>query len=181
MAVVCVAAVVAVGLVIGGLRFFVKNPGSGDGPSTTGTQSAPSASHGGHPAAPVSAAQLTQFKGYAATLQQANQVASTGLVSTGGTPTMTQAAADVTSYHAALNLYGTQLHTISWPTSMQSAVDVEYAQLEALMSFLQSFNSVTAPSMSAWLTQLRDRAGTMQSADNHVRQALGLPTTSSFP
>ena len=153
------AAVVAVGLVIGGLRFFVKNPNSGAGPSTTGTQSASSSGHGGQAAVPVSAAQLTQFKGYAATLQQANQAASTGL-GANGTPTTTQVAAVVTSYRTAVALYDTQLHSISWPTSMQAKVDVDHAQLEALISFLQSFNSVTPTGMSAWLSQLHNRTGT---------------------
>ena len=49
------------------------------------------------------------------------------------------------------------------------------------MSFLQSFSEVSPTGVGPWLSQFHDRADTAQTADNQVRQDLGLPSSSSFP
>ena len=131
--------------------------------------------------APIDSAQLTQYEGYAAGLQTANGTAAKAFVDAGSTPSTTQLAPAVTAYGSALNLYDFQLHFIAWPASMQPAIQYDHAQLKALMSFLQSFSIVTPTGMSAWLTDLHNRAGTAQSADNVIRKDLGLPSSSSFP
>ena len=49
------------------------------------------------------------------------------------------------------------------------------------MSFLQSISFVSPTGMSTWLSQMHTRTGTAQTADNQIRQDLGLPSSSSFP
>jgi hypothetical protein len=184
VAILCLAAIVAVFLIVGGIRLAHNNEGSGNpslpAPSTTPTRPAPSDATQKPFVAPISAAQLTQYRQYAEGLQKANAVATKGFVSAGGTPTPTQLAAVATAYSSALNLYDFQLHFIPWPASMQTAIGVDHAQLKALMSFLQSFSSVSPTGTSAWLSDLHNRAGTTQTADNRIRQDLGLPSSSSF-
>ena len=82
-------------------------------------------------------------------LKKANAAATTGFVSAGSTPTPSKVAATISSYRSALNLYYFQLHFIHWPASMQTATEVEYAQLQALMSFMQSFSTVSPAGISA--------------------------------
>jgi hypothetical protein len=187
VAVLCLAAAVAVILVIWGIRMTHKNPAS-SGPSlppasTSSTQPSTSQTVQTTTAvvAPIDSAQLTQFEQYSAGLQTANATAAKAFVDAGSTVSTTQLAPVVTAYGSALNLYDFQLHFIQWPTSMQSAIQAEHAQLKALMSFLQSFSIVTPTGMSAWLFDLHSRAGSAQSTDNEIRRDLGLPNTSSFP
>ena len=181
-AVLVLASVVAVVLIIWGLRIATKSPSSG-APLVTTTTSSP-AQHAAQ-VAPISAAELTKYEGYAAGLKTANEAAASGFVGKGSSGrhalTQTQVAEVVTSYGVALNLYDFQLHFIQWPASMQTAIAVDHAQFKALMSFLQSFNVVAPAGMSAWLTQLHDRTRTTETADNQIRKDLGLPSSSSFP
>ena len=175
-------ALLAVLFVVWGIRQVAGNSNS-SGPTNI-TQPKPVATHHGPP--PISAAQLTQFEGYARSLQQANVTATKELISSGTAPAQTHVAAVVSTYHTALNLYYFQLHFIHWPASMTTATEIEYAQLQTLMSFIQSFSSLPPTAagpnvVSAWLSQLHNRAGTTQAADNEVRQDLGLSPTSSFP
>ena len=142
------AGIVAVVLIIWGLRIATKSPSSGE-PLTTTTTSSPA--HHAAQVAPISAAQLTKYEGYAAGLKTANEAATKGFV---GTHTQTQVAAVVTSYYEALNLYDFQLHFIQWPASMQTAIAVEHAQFTALKSFLQSFNTVSPTGVSAWQARI---------------------------
>ena len=64
---------------------------------------------------------------------------------------------------------------------MQTAIESDHAQLQALTSFLQAFSSVAPNGVPAWLSQLHNRGSTTEAADNVVRKALGLPASSSFP
>jgi hypothetical protein len=177
------AAVVLVLLLIAGIRLIANgNTGSSDPyPTTTVTQPAPPPAHHIHFVAPISAAELAQYEGYADGLQQANTVATKALVSAGKTPAPTQLSPVITTYGSALNLYDFQLHFIQWPTSMQTTIAVDHAQMKTFMSFLQTFSIVSPTGMAAWLSQFHDRAGTAQTADNQVRRDLGLPSSSSFP
>jgi len=183
--VLCLGAAVAVTLIIWGIRLTHNDPGSA-GPTlppqtTTPTRSATSQPAGTAFVAPIDSAQLTQYEQYAAALQTANVVASKGFGGAGRTPTPTQLAAVATAYGSALNLYDFQLHFISWPARMQTAIEVDHAQLKALMSFLRSFSSVGPTGASAWLSDLHNRAGRTQAADNRIRHQLGLTSSSSFP
>jgi len=179
MAVLCLAAVVAVFLIISGIRLVNKNPNLVP-PSTTVTTAT---SHVHHTAfvAPISAAQLAQYEQYAQGLQKANAVATKGFVSAGSTPTTTQLTVVATPYRSSLNLYDFQLNFIQWPASMQTAIELDHTQLKALMSFLPSISSVSPTGISAWLSQLHSRTGLAQTADNQVREDLGLPISTSFP
>ena len=183
MVVLCLAAVVAVLLIIAGIRHVNGNPNLATPSTTVTTVTHPATSHVFHPAvaAPIDAAQLTKYEGYAQGLQAANGVATQGFASTGGPPTPAQLVAVGTAYRSALNLYDFQLNFIQWPASMQTAIALEHAQLKGLMSFLLSISSVSAPGVSAWLSQLHSRTGLTQTADNRVREELGLPSSSSFP
>ncbi len=176
------AAVVVVLLIIAGIRLVADgNTGSGgSSPTTTVTQPASRPAHV-HFVAPISAADLAKYEGYADGLQQANTVATKAIVSAGSTPTPTQLAPVITAYGSALNLYDFQLHFIQWPAAMLTAIAVDHGQLKALMSFLQSFGEVSPTGVAPWLSQFHDRADTAQTADNQVRQDLGLPSSSSFP
>ena len=82
---------------------------------------------------PLTAAQLTQYKGYAAGMQRANVTATKSFVGAGSTPTQSQLAQVVSTYGAAVNLYDFQLRFIQWPASMQAAITVDHAQLESLV------------------------------------------------
>ena len=177
------AAVVVVLLIIAGIRLVANgNTGSGNSPPTTAaTQPVSRPSHHITFVAPISAAELAKYEGYADGLQQANTVASKAIVSAGRAPTPVQLSPVITTYGSALNLYDFQLHFIQWPASMQTAVAVDHAQLKALMSFLQSFTQISPTGVGPWLAQFDDRAGSAQTADNQVRHDLGLPISSSFP
>jgi hypothetical protein len=181
LAVLGLTAVVVVVLIIGGIRLFAKSPGSPGPSATTVTQPASRPVHHNHFVAPISAEQLTQYQRYAAALQNANLAAIRGFDRAGSTPTTAQVVLVVVAYRTAVNLYDFQLHFIQWPQSMQSAIEADHAQLQTLTSFLQAFSSVTPDGVPAWLTQLHNRTGFTQTADNVVRRDLGLPATSSFP
>ncbi len=181
VAVLCLAAVVVVILIIWGIRLVHNGPGSGAPslpPPSTAARHATS-----HTAfvAPIDNAQLAQYEQYAAGLQKANIAATSGFISAGSTPTTAQLTPVVTAYRTALNLYDFQLHFIQWPASMQSAIQVDHGQLTALLSLLQSFSLVSSTGTSVWLSDVRDRASTTQTADNEIRHDVGLPSSSSFP
>ena len=185
MAVLCLAAAVAVVLIIWGIRLTHKDPGS-NGPtlppaSTTTTRPATSQTAQTVSLAPIDSAQLAQYEQYAAGLQTANGAASKGFGGAGRTPTATQLASVAAAYRADVNVYDFQLHFIQWPVSMQAAIATDHAQLQALMSSLQSISSVSSTGTSAWLAQLHDRTDTAQTADNQVRKDLGLHISTSFP
>ena len=108
-------------------------------------------------------------------------MATRGFVSTNSTPTPAQLVAVATAYRSALNLYDFQLNFIQWPASMQTAIALEHTQLKALMSFLLSISSISPSGVNTWLSQLHSRTGFAQTADNQVRQDLGLPVSTSFP
>jgi len=181
------AAVAAVLLIIWGIRFATKNPGSGDVSTTTVTRPSHSlAPQDNHAASsthsvPITAAQLTRYELWATALQKANETATKGFIAAGSTPTPAQITAVVTPFYTAVHLYDFQLHFIAWPASMQTAIEVDHAQMNALMSFLQSLSFESPTGMSAWLSQLHDRSGSVQTADNQIRRDLGLPSSSSFP
>jgi hypothetical protein len=185
VAVLCLAAALAVILIIWGIRVTHKDPGSSGpslpAPTTATTQPATSNPAQAASVAPIDSSQLAQYEQFAAALQTANGVAAKAFVDAGSTLTTTQLAPVVTAYGSALNLYDFQLHFIAWPASMQPAIQADHVQFKALMSFLQSFSIVTPTGMSAWLSDLHSRAGTTQAADNVIRKDLGLPSSSSFP
>ena len=172
------AAVVTVLLIIWSIRFFASSPGASQPTPTTIAQPPRLARHG---AAPISAAEMTQYEGYAERLQNANLAAARVLASVDSTSTPAQLAATVTSYRSALNLYYFQLHFIHWTASAEPAVEGDYAQLQALMNFLQSFNPADATGKSVWMAALQDRTALTQAADNEVRHDLGLSASNSFP
>jgi hypothetical protein len=180
LALLAVAAAVVVVLIIAGIRIFAKSPSSaGTAPNVTQPASRPV--HDSHFVAPISAAQLAQYEGYATPFQNANVVATRGFVKAGSTPTASQVVLVVVGYRDAVNIYNFQLHFVHWPQSMQSAIEADHAQLQALLSFLQAFSSVAQNGVPAWLSQLHDRSSSTQVADNVVRKDLGLPASSSFP
>ena len=181
LATLCLAAVVVVFLIVGGIRLTSRSPGSSTAPTTTATRHAPRPAQHKPFVAPIDSAQLNSFEQSAAGLQKANGVATTGFVSAGSTPTLAELTAVATSYRTALDTYNFELGFIKWPASMQTAIEVEHAQLKALVSFLQSISLVSPSGVGAWLSQLHNRTGTVQTADNQIRQDLGLPSTSSFP
>jgi hypothetical protein len=175
------AALVVVALVVGGIRLVKKHTASGGQTTTTVAQPASHAAHHAHVVAPISAAQLATYEGYASSFQSANVTATKALVKAGGTPTTSQVVGVVVAYRTAVNLYNYQLHLIQWPQSMQGAIETDHAQLQALTSFLVAFSSVAPTGVPAWLSQLNDRANSTQVADNAVRQELGLAASSAFP
>ena len=185
-AVLGLAAIVFVLLVVAGIHLVTKGSGSGSGSgsgdsSATTATTASSSTHHSNFVAPISTAQLTNYQGYAETFQEANVVATKAFASAGSAPKPAQLTAASTAYGSALNLYDFQLHFIQWPASMQTAIVIDHAQLKSLMSFLQTLNEVSATGTGPWLSQLHDRASTAETADNHIREDLGLPTSSSFP
>ena len=181
LALAVVAAVVVVALVVGGIRFLKKNASSNGPTPTTAAQPTSHPVHHAQVAAPISAAQLATYEGYATSFQDANVTATKALVKAGGTPTTSQVVLVVVAYRTAVSLYNYQLHFIQWPQSMQGAIETDHAQLQALTSFLEAFSSVATNGVPAWLSQLNDRANSTQVADNAVRQALGLAPSSAFP
>jgi hypothetical protein len=185
VAAVCLAAALAVILVIWGIRMTHKDSGSSGPnlppPSTTTTRAASSQSAPTSFVAPIDSAQLTQYEQYATGFQTANGAATKGFNGAGGVPTTAQLAPVVGAYRTAVNLYDFQLHFIQWPASMQTAVQADHAQLTALLGLLQSFSTISATGTSAWLSDLHNQANTAQTADNVIRKDVGLPISSSFP
>jgi hypothetical protein len=182
--VLCLVSLAAVLLIIWSIR-LAHNPGSSSGTPTTVAQSA--SGHGGATTpptsfvSPVTPAQLARYKLYAAPFQQANVTASKAFASAGSTPTTAQLAAAVAAYHYAVNLYDFQLRFIQWPTAMQASIDDDHAQLEALVSFLASFTTVSPTNMSGWLSGLHIRTTAAETTDNLVRRDLDLPGSNTYP
>jgi len=181
VALLCLAAAVAVILVIWGLRLAHKSPSAG-APSPTSVPR--------HPAlhtrpktfvAPIPAAELTKYQQYAQGLHAANVAATRSIVAAGSGPTTTQLLPAVAAYRTAVNLYDFQLRFIQWPASLQPAITVDHTQLEALVSLLQSFSFVSPTGVGTWLSELHGRTATARAADNQIRRDLGLPASSSFP
>jgi hypothetical protein len=165
-------------LAFGGIRLFGKSPRSVGTP--TANQPGLSATH--HPVVPpISSAQLRQYRAYAADFQTANLAAARGFDTPGTTPTTAQLALVDIQYGKDLASYNSNLSSISWPSSVQSAIRADHAQLLALMSFLRSFSIVQPSGVTAWLVQLHNRTAAAQTTDNQVRQDLGMPITTSFP
>ena len=176
LAVLCGAGVVAVVLIVGGIRLTAKNGGSGSGlTATTTTQSHHSSTTGdSHAVLPITNAELTQFEGYAQGMEQANATASHGIARSSATPA--EASPVTSAYEPKVNLYDFQLGVIlKWPVSMQSDIASDIAELKALKTFLPSLGTVGPTGMRPWLAQLRSRRLAAQSADNQVRKDLGLP------
>ena len=174
----CLAAALVVVVIVGAIRLTSKSNNSGSGLSATTTTSA----HRSSPkVAPISAPQLTLYEGYAEGLEKANETATKAFVADGSTPTQAQVAPVVAAYRTAINLYDFQLHFVQWPASMQTAIADDHAQLHALLSVLASYSEVSGTGVGAWLSQLHNRTATTQTADNQVRQDLGLSPSSSFP
>lgn len=187
-AALCLAAVVAVYLIIAAIHLVAGSPnsGSGDTSSTSATHATsatkrPTSSHTPAVVVPIDQAQLTQYEGYAEGLQQANLEATKGFTGAGSHTTASQLAAVATPYEAAVNLYDFQLHFIQWPASMQAAIEVDHAQLKALMSVLELATSLSPTGTSTWLSEVHARAKLAEIEDNRVRRDLGLPNLSSFP
>ncbi len=181
LAVAGVAAAVVVALVVGGIRLFDKNTASDGTTSTTVTQPPSHPAHHAHVPAPISAAQLATYEGFSSSFQNANVAATKGIVKAGSAPTASQIVLVVVAYRTAVNIYNYQLHFIQWPQSMQSAIEADHAQLQALTSFLEAFSSVAPNGVPSWLSLLHDRANSAEVADNVVRQDLGLPASFAFP
>jgi hypothetical protein len=179
LAVLAVAAIAVVVLIIGGIRLFAKSPGSTGATATTVTH--PVARPNRRLVAPINASQMTQYRGYAEGFQSANVTATRGFIKAGSTPTASQVVLVVGAYRTAVSVYNYQLYFIRWPASMQTAIEADHGQLQALASFLQAFSSVAPDGVPAWLSQLHNRASTTEAADNVVRETLGLPASSSFP
>ena len=181
----CLAAALAVILIIWGIRVTHKDSGSSGPnlppPSTTTTQAASSQSAQTSFVAPIDSAQLTQYEQYATGFQTANEAATKGF-NGGSAPTTAQLAPVVGAYRTAVNLYDFQLHFIQWPASMQPAVQADHAQLAALLGLLSVVlhdqrHGYRAPGSPTCTT----RPATAQTADNVIRKDVGLPSSSSFP
>lgn len=181
LAVAIIAAAVVVALIVGGIRFFAKNPASGGTTETTVSQPSSHSARHTHFVAPISAAQLATYEGFASSFQNANVTATKAFVKAGSTPTAAQVVLAVVAYRTAVNIYNYQLHFVQWPQSMVRTIDTDHAQLQALASFLQAFSSIAPNGVPAWLSQLNNRASSTQDADNAVRQDLGLSASSAFP
>ena len=176
------AAVVAALGIIWGVRLLAGGGStSTSGSSTPATVSRSSASVALHSPAPISAAQLAKYDGYAQGLQRANVLADKQLADVGSSPTVSELTPRIATYRSALNLYYFQLHFIDWPASLRPIVDIDEAQLQDQMTYLSSLSSSSTASTTAWLSELRGRSASTQSADNEVRSALGLPVSRSFP
>ena len=173
----CLAAVVAVVLIVGGIRLAHNNNSGSNALSTSTTSPRHTSAH----VAPISPAALTKYEGYAEGLKKANDTATSEFLAGGSTPTLAKIGPAVAAYRTAVNLYDFQLHFIQWPASMETALADDHAQMHALLSVLDAFPQVSATGVGAWLSQLHDRTSTAQAADNQLRQDLGLPSTSSFP
>jgi hypothetical protein len=181
----CLVVIVAVLVIVWGLRLAHKDPGSGSGPTavtqTTTSQTAATTTTQAAVAVPVTAAQLAQYQQYAGAFQTANTAAKTGLASAGTSPTLTQVTPVMANYLTALKLYNLQVHFVQWPASMQADVATDEAQLVVLMNFVPSAANVGATGMGSWLSQLHAQAATLQTADNKIHQDLGLPASSILP
>jgi hypothetical protein len=187
LAALCLVVVVAVLVIVGGLRLAHRDPESGSGPAPTTataptTDAATTTSTTQAPAAvPVTAAQLAQYKQYSTAFEAANATAKTGLAGAGASATLAQISPIVASYLNALKLYNLQFHYVQWPASMQTDVSNDEAQLSAMMNFVPSVGNIAATDTATWLSELHAQATTLQAAENKIHQDLGLPASTSLP
>jgi hypothetical protein len=185
LAALCLVVVVAVLVIIGGLRLAHKDPDSGSGPTaTTATlpttnRAAATSTTQAAAAIPVTAAQLAQYKQYSTAFEAANATTKTGLA--GASPTLAQITPIVASYLNALKLYNLQVHYVQWPASMQTDISNDEAQLSAMLNFVPSVGNIAATDTATWLSELHAQATTLQAAEDKVHQDLGLPASTSLP
>jgi hypothetical protein len=186
LAALCLVVVVAVLVIVGGLRLAHRNPESGSGPAPTTVTgpttdgAATTSTTQAAAAIPVTAAQLVQYKQYSAAFEAANATTKTGLAGAGASPTLAQITPIVATYLNALKLYNLQFHYVQWPASMQTDVSADEAQLSAMMNFVPSVGSIAATDAATWLSELHAQATTLQAAENKIHQDLGLPASTSL-
>jgi hypothetical protein len=183
----CLVVVVAVLVIVGGLRLAHRDPESGSGPApatATGPTTDGAATTSTTQAAaaiPVTAAQLAQYKQYSTVFEAANATTKTGLAGAGASPTLAQITPIVASYLDALKLYNLQVHYVQWPASMQTDISNDEAQLSAMLNFVPSVGNIAATDTATWLSELHAQATTLQAAENKIHQDLGLPASTSLP
>jgi hypothetical protein len=178
---VALGLILAGALAVGAILLFDKSPKSASRTPTTHIGPMAHATHSSHAVSGISASQLNQFRAYSAKFETANLAAARGFDSSATTPTSAQLALVDIQYGKDLATYNNDLASTSWPSSVQSAIRADHAQLLSLMSFLRSFSIVQPSGVSAWLAQLHNRTAAAQTTDNQVRQDLGLPITTAFP
>jgi hypothetical protein len=182
----CVAALVVVLLVIGGIRLISDNS-QGSGPSAPPPTTAltrpttHTAASVAQPPLPIPSAELTQYEQYAQTLQEANTTATKSLTGSGAARTPAEVVPVATIYATALNTYSLELAYIKWPASLQTAVKADQGQLVILAAYLKSIDAVSATGFDSWLAQMKAQAATTESLDNALRQELDLSKTTAFP
>ncbi len=126
-------------------------------------------------------AQFASYHQDVAALDRASGTAASAFAALGHAPAAGDLVAPASAYRTALSRYESQLHRLSWPTSIQNLVEIDETQMQAFVAFLSSAGSVHSGAVPAWLTELGNRAGTARAADAALRQELGVPATATIP
>jgi hypothetical protein len=92
-----------------------------------------------------------------------------------------QAQPVVSFYIGELEKYDFTLHITAWPRSLQGTSENLMLGNQALVSFLQSFPSVTPATQSSWFTQLHSLGAQAEAADNFFRKDIGLAPSTYYP
>jgi hypothetical protein len=127
------------------------------------------------------AAAQTQYGQYVGPFDAATSETKSELGALGASPTLAQATPILATYLNAVKLYNLQVHYVQWTTPMQADVQADDTQLAAYITFLQSAGTADPSNVNAWLSQLQQQTGSMQTTDNKVRLDAGLPADSVIP
>jgi hypothetical protein len=87
----------------------------------------------------------------------------------------------VSFYIAELEKYDFTLHITAWPTSLQGPSENLMLGNQALVSFLQSFPSMTPATLNSWFTQLHSLGAQAETADNFFRKDIALAPSTYYP
>jgi hypothetical protein len=131
--------------------------------------------------APLAVPGASQLSTFAKSMNEANLAASQVLDKTGGTITLAQLDAVVFPYTTAVKVYAYQLHFVVWPTTAATAVQNEYNQLTALLSFMGTIGTVNLNTLRVWEAQFHSACADTQGVDNVLRQNVGLAPSYTFP
>ena len=124
---------------------------------------------------------VTQFVKLTTDINAANSTLKAELATAGTRQNVALVTTYIPPYAQAVRNYQFELHYLPWPTSMSADVGAIYAQLQSYSSLLSSVLSINQVTLEPWLAELNLRAATVQGADNHIRNDLGLRSSHLFP
>jgi len=121
----------------------------------------------------------------AAYLTAANQIDVANVTAThglsDGSASVPQVTAVLTQYQKGLQTFVFTVHNIHWTGSTLASSEQLTVEIETMVTYLSTVSSVDAATLHPWLARFDSLAVSIESADNTVREQLGIATTKSYP